>query len=273
MRDKINKLPKEPGVYIIKNTINGFTYVGSAGKQGIRARLRVHLYDLNNKKHHSWSLQRDWNSNQECWDIFVVGLYDPSTAKVIEQSIIDGYGVGIKNNSYNILDKVNHESLPDSVRKKIIKSNRDIKTQWKTNKSGFRGVCWHKNRNKWKATIYRYGHSYHIGFFDIKEEAYNEYLKVSKLDDVEFEKWWKDISLKRKETPLSGENARSFKLSDGDIGVIDRLLSEKKHTQKQIAKMFNVDSSWISRLSTRNKKIAKRNQQSDKSNAKMARHS
>ena len=35
-----------------------------------------------------------------------------------------------------------------------------------TNRSGYKGVCWHKVKGKWSANIAKDGRKYHLGYFD-----------------------------------------------------------------------------------------------------------
>lgn len=49
--------------------------------------------------------------------------------------------------------------------------------KFKNNKSGYKGVYWHKTNKKWSSEIYTNGNKIHLGFYtDIKEAAktYNE---------------------------------------------------------------------------------------------------
>ena len=60
--------------------------------------------------------------------------------------------------------------LPSEINSLIIKKRRN-------NTSGFNGVCWNKQKQKWQAQI-RIGRNNrkHLGLFDSKEKAYNAYL-------------------------------------------------------------------------------------------------
>ena len=48
------------------------------------------------------------------------------------------------------------------------------------NTSGFKGVTWHKQCQKWQSQIGHYNKNYHLGLFDTKEEAYEAYKRKSK---------------------------------------------------------------------------------------------
>ena len=41
----------------------------------------------------------------------------------------------------------------------------------KSNTSGYRGVTWHRAKQKWVARIQFRGKTYHLGYFDSPEEA------------------------------------------------------------------------------------------------------
>jgi len=51
---------------------------------------------------------------------------------------------------------------------------------FKNNNSGFQGVCWYKNRKKWRAQIYSKKIRKHLGLFDTREEAFAVYLEAVK---------------------------------------------------------------------------------------------
>jgi hypothetical protein len=54
------------------------------------------------------------------------------------------------------------------------------------NKSGFKGVCWHKNNQKWHARISKGGVSVHLGFYESPEIAHQAYCKAAKELHGEF---------------------------------------------------------------------------------------
>lgn len=49
----------------------------------------------------------------------------------------------------------------------------------KNNKSGYKGVYWHKRAKKWSTHIRYQGNTIHIGNFDTKEEAAKEHNKTA----------------------------------------------------------------------------------------------
>jgi len=49
------------------------------------------------------------------------------------------------------------------------------------NKSGYKGVYWHKTAGKWTAQVSVNGSKKHLGLFDKPEDAYKAYVKQAKL--------------------------------------------------------------------------------------------
>lgn len=54
-------------------------------------------------------------------------------------------------------------------------------TMQKNNTSGYRGVSWHKQRNKWTSRAKINGEYKSLGLFNSKEEAYKVYLEAVAL--------------------------------------------------------------------------------------------
>lgn len=55
-----------------------------------------------------------------------------------------------------------------------------------TNKSGFKGVCWHTAAKKWSAKILDNGQRRHLGYFLLPEEAARAYDEAAKIYHGEF---------------------------------------------------------------------------------------
>ena len=51
----------------------------------------------------------------------------------------------------------------------------------KTNKSGYKGVYWSKEKKKWHSQITSYGKRIHIGYFNNKIDAHKAYCRASKI--------------------------------------------------------------------------------------------
>jgi group I intron endonuclease len=115
------------GIYLIKNIINEYKYVGSA--VNIRKRRNRHLSDLRKNKHHSKYLQRAWNKYGEENFIFEVieEVIDKSSLTEREQYYLD-----ILNPEYN-LEKTAYSSLGIKRSKEYIKklSERIITDEWR----------------------------------------------------------------------------------------------------------------------------------------------
>lgn len=88
-RMKRGTFPACPGIYLIKNSVNGKKYVGSA--VNIRMRIRNHRTTLNRGKHTNHILQRSWDKyGAEAFEYFVLEyVEDKSELIPREQSWID----------------------------------------------------------------------------------------------------------------------------------------------------------------------------------------
>jgi len=246
MKSIIETLPAEPGVYLITNKKNGFSYVGSAGTQGIKHRLRQHVYQLRNGKHHSPLFQRHWNKyGPKAFTVKVLVLCPIKEAKAQEQEVIDETGVGYKNKSYNVMDSVGRTHLTKGMRKKLRKTLRCKDLSWSSNRSGFRGVCFYKRDKNWKASIHRNGKSYHVGYFNTKLKARRAYLKAFSLPDRGFMKWFKELRT-RVGGGQKGDLAQHAKLTNADARKMRKMYASGKYTHKDLTEVFGVQN--ISRI-------------------------
>ena len=55
------------------------------------------------------------------------------------------------------------------------------KKKTKTNKSGYRGVCWNKKSKKWQSSISVDGKNIYLGVFESAEIAHQSYLDAKKI--------------------------------------------------------------------------------------------
>ena len=65
---------------------------------------------------------------------------------------------------------------------KAIENNEEIVVKKPIQTSSYKGVSWHKQSNKWKASIYINGKTKHIGHFNTELEAHNSYQ--NKLSEI-----------------------------------------------------------------------------------------
>jgi len=64
------------------------------------------------------------------------------------------------------LDNQDHNLRPDPEHRNV--QNSKIRSD---NTSGYKGVTWNKRKNKWEAQIMFKNKKYHVGYFDIVEDA------------------------------------------------------------------------------------------------------
>lgn len=64
--------------------------------------------------------------------------------------------------------------------------NQHNRGKYTSNTSGYKGVHWHKQHNKWNAKIMCKGETYHLGYFDTPELAYEAYCTAADKYHKEF---------------------------------------------------------------------------------------
>jgi group I intron endonuclease len=88
------------GIYALLNIINGKYYTSSA--VDFKDRWRLHLFALNNSKHHNRHLQKAWNKYGADNFIFVVLQYSDNWLEQLEQHWIDKLDATNIDLGYNI---------------------------------------------------------------------------------------------------------------------------------------------------------------------------
>lgn len=115
-------------------------------------------------------------------------LYDRKTKKRTTISM-HRFLLGIIHSSVSV-DHVNGNGLDNrksNLRKCNHSQNMKNQTRHKNNKSGYKGVYWNKQKNKWAATIKVEGKSVHLGYFADKDWAAIAYNKAA-------QKFFKDFA-------------------------------------------------------------------------------
>lgn len=114
---------KIPGIYCIRNTVNGKVYVGSSAN--IRQRLSRHNSNLKYKKHKNIHLQTSYDKYGDGNFEFIIleTLEDASQLVEREQFYIDFYQSANRNFGYNkIIDAVRGTLSEESIKKISLKS-------------------------------------------------------------------------------------------------------------------------------------------------------
>jgi group I intron endonuclease len=94
-------IPEKPGVYALRNTVNGKVYVGSS-KEGLRQRLLVHRRSLRAGTHVNKHLQHAWNSHGDAaFEFVVLKICKESRCLYWEQKYLDKYKSYNRVNGYN----------------------------------------------------------------------------------------------------------------------------------------------------------------------------
>jgi hypothetical protein len=88
-----------------------------------------------------------------------------------------------------IIDHINHDTLDNrrqNLRKCTGTQNKTNSKIYRNNKSGFKGVHWHKRDGTWGASIGYNGKQIHIGYFATLEEAARAYNETARQLHGEF---------------------------------------------------------------------------------------
>lgn len=147
---------------------------GRSGKRPARGYALVDDSDFEELGQHKWNMLksrdiqyaqreiRNADGNVEKVTMHVLLMKPP---KGMEVDHIDGNGL---NNC--------RENLRICTRNQ----NRQNVGAMKNNKSGYKGVSWHRATNKWLAQIRANGKHYHLGLFTDPEEASAAYIEACK---------------------------------------------------------------------------------------------
>jgi len=85
------------------------------------------------------------------------------------------------------IDKNRLNNIVENLRWVSSSENNRNRSMMTNNTSGFKGVCYYKHKNKYRALIYHEGKNHHLGYFDTAEQAAKAYDKKAKeIDSVHF---------------------------------------------------------------------------------------
>ena len=129
----------EPGVYQIKNKIDGKSYIGSS--INVKNRLYKHLWMLKNDKHDNTYLQNAYNKyGNESFEFQILELCDESNLILTENKYIELYETLYSKNGYNLAlsNEFRRNCFIDEV--KIKNSKFNLKNNGNFNKFSLRNI-------------------------------------------------------------------------------------------------------------------------------------
>lgn len=89
----------------------------------------------------------------------------------------------------NFIDHINRDPSDNrwcNLRIASYAENNRNKSIGIDNTSGYKGVNWHKHKNKWRSEIKVNKKAIHLGYYDNKEEAAEAYIQAAKKYHGEF---------------------------------------------------------------------------------------
>jgi hypothetical protein len=126
--------------------------------------IKQRCYNKNNKGYKNYggrgiSMCEEWLNNPK---------------EFIEWCLANGWKQGLE------IDRINNDGNYEPVNCRFVTSrenNLNARLLRSTNKSGYRGVHWHKAAKKWQSQIKIDGKQHHLGYFQTKEAAALAYNK------------------------------------------------------------------------------------------------
>lgn len=82
-------------------------------------------------------------------------------------------------NEIDHINQIRHDNRICNLRNATRSENARNRGMQSNNKSGFKGVCWDKSRNRWAACIRVHGKTIHLGRFSDAAEAHAAYVAAS----------------------------------------------------------------------------------------------
>ena len=135
----------DTGVFTWKKTVNSHAVVGSvAGNQGCSVYIRITIYK---KKYAAHRLAF----------LYMTGNFPK--------------------NSIDHINRIKDDNRWANLRDATYSQNQSNKAKYKTNKSGYKGVVWIKQRKKWRAQISYMHKDIFIGYYTTPQEASEAYNK------------------------------------------------------------------------------------------------
>ena len=84
------------------------------------------------------------------------------------------------------INGIRDDNRVENLREATRQENNRNSCLHSSNTSGYKGVCWSKNKCKWKASARANGKQKHLGYFNTPEEASKCYQNFVKTEHAEF---------------------------------------------------------------------------------------
>jgi hypothetical protein len=88
--------------------------------------------------------------------------------------------------SIDHINRIRNDNRIENLRLCTHQQNHFNRVAQSNNKSGYKGVCWHKQKQKWVAQIKIDGRNKFLGFFNNPTTAYEKYCEVARERYGEF---------------------------------------------------------------------------------------
>ncbi len=83
------------------------------------------------------------------------------------------------NGELDHINRIKGDNRIENLRLATGSQNSMNRSKRNDNTSGYKGVSWHRNRNKWQALIGKNNKLKHLGYFETMEDAVNAYTRAS----------------------------------------------------------------------------------------------
>lgn len=124
-------------------------------------------------------MQWKWSAGKSTSGNFYAtrSIYEPgSKTSVLMHRVILGSPAGLQ---VDHRDGNGLNNTRSNLRLATPAQNNRNRRRSSVNRSGFKGVCWHRERRKWRAQITINNKSVHLGYFSSREEAANTYKNAA----------------------------------------------------------------------------------------------
>jgi len=158
----------EPNEIFIKNDIAEIVLYDKANKE--KARAIVDIKDIEKVKNHKW------------YAMLRGGRLTPVTKIKGKTIYMSNIIMGFKSNRFYMIDHKNRNPLNN--RRNNLRECTTVQNSWnqgarKSNKSGYKGICWHKKAKKWMVRIKAKDKAIYLGLFNDLKIAINTYNEAA----------------------------------------------------------------------------------------------